>query len=191
MKHGTGIFLVLFAIASAPAAPKEPEYLELVESAVIDAAGTQAEIAARAQTCIAQLVRNDAVKLSDVDVNTLGGIAGPGETKSTSLSGGELFSKVDLGAGIVVANSRISFRKMAIAEINVQSVLTVLTKDGRFKIQHTNIEQAQSNTGYMQNTGFTRVGKWFGSGHKDIEKNLQALSQRVAQCMTKAATENW
>jgi hypothetical protein len=61
------LVLVLF-----PAAALAAEYLELVESKVYETSGTAAEIAKRGETCIARIVRNDAVRISD-SASNLGG----------------------------------------------------------------------------------------------------------------------
>ena len=176
-------------LALLPAAALAAEYLELVESKVYETSGMAAEIAKRGETCIARIVRNDAVRISD-SASNLGGFGQP-KRSTDQMSGGPVIVSSDPAAGIVVANSRVNWSRMLSAQVT-QSTLTFMSKDGRFKIQHTNIETLQLSTGYAENEGFTRQGKWTGSAWEKVEKALQETSDKVAQCvMAPPANDAW
>ena len=176
-------------LALFPAVSVSAEYLELVESKVYETSGTAAEIAKRGESCIARTVRNDAVRISD-NASNVGGFGQP-KRSTDELSGGPVIISSDSAAGIVVANSRVNWSTMLSAQVT-QSTMTFLSKDGRFKIQHTNIETLQLSTGYAENDGFTRQGKWTGSSWEKVEKALQQSSDKVAQCVLKpASSDNW
>jgi hypothetical protein len=176
-------------LALFPAASLAAEYLELVESKVYETPETAAEITKRGEICIARIVRNDAVRISD-NVSNLSGFGQP-KRSTDQLSGGPVIISSDPAAGIVVANSRVNWSRMLSAQVT-QSTVSVMSKDGRFKIQHTNIETLQLSTGYAENDGFTRQGKWTGSSWEKVEKALQETSDKVAQCVLKPTSpDNW
>ncbi|MBV2128363.1 hypothetical protein [Arsukibacterium indicum] len=167
------------------------EYLEEVESEVHEVEGTVAEISLIAKSCIAQNVRNEGVRISDSAAgNGLFGVgSGPGQ--SDQVEGGSVIVSADVEHGSITANNRVDYRSKMLAH-NVKSTMTFLAKDGKFKIRHTNIEYLQKSTGSMRNSGYSRVGKWFGSGWKDAEKALSGVSDKVAECVKAGPEkENW
>ena len=74
---------------------------------------------------------------------------------------------------------------------NIQSTLTLLAKDGRFKIRHTNIKYLQKSTGGSSNDGYMSVTKRWGTGWEDVQTELFALSKKVATCIQKKEADNW
>ena len=183
--------VVIFAVVVAffPCFAFGAEYLEKVESDVFEASGSKPELAKRGKFCISSTVRNEEVRISDSTAGT-GPLGSVGEGHSGGVTGGDVFVDIDIEAGIITANNRVDYESKLLAH-NVKSTMTFLAKDGRFKIQHTNIEQVQKNTGYMHNTGYMRVGKWWGSGWKDVEKALVDISSKVAECVISGPKEDW
>jgi len=182
------VVALLAALASSSAVAAE--YLEMVESPVFEAPGAASEIVKRAQLCASRILRNDEVRIAD---SAAGGgfIPIPGAGKTGGVTGGNVLVSVDPEQGIMVANSRIDYRAMLTAR-NARSTLTLLAKDGRFKIQHTNIETLQKSTGYVENDGYTRQGKWKGAGWEKAQDALQSVSVRLAECIKQpAAGSDW
>lgn len=186
------LFIVGLATISASAAP---EYLDLVESTVYnDSGATQKDIATRGRNCFVQLLNNDAVNIADNASSTgiLSGLsAGGGGSNSSSIGGSELIISEDLDGGLVVANSRIDFTSRLIAH-NLKSKVTLMAKDGRFKIKHTDIAQVQKNTGYTHNDGYNKIIKQWGTGWEKAQKVLEGKTTELADCIVKAkAAEEW
>jgi hypothetical protein len=192
MRHIFRIVIALLFIV--PSVTYGAEYLEEVESEVYQTNGTIQEISTRAKTCIAQIVRNDEVRISDSVSGTgpLAGLTGgTGGGHSDGVQGGQVLVDADIDAGMITANNRIDYKSMLLTQ-NVKSTMTVLAKEGRFKIRHTNIEGLQKSTGYMHNTGYSRVRKGWGSGWKDTEKALMGISEKVAACIqTSPNQKDW
>lgn len=161
------------------------EYLEKVESDVFETKGTIAEITKKAKLCIAQNLRNDSVRITDSAPSNdtfpiVSDFGSEGHTES--LEGGGLFIEVDIEGGTIIANSKVDQKGFMITR-NIKSTFTLLAKEDRFKIRHTNIERVQKDSGTMRNRGYNPVGKWAGTGWKKTEKALQAVSLKVAECV--------
>lgn len=148
-----------------------------VESGVIETKGTAKEIAQRARVCVVQHVRYDSVDLRDAT-----------GVPAQAATGGNLFVTDDPDSGIVAANSRVPFRMM-LSQWSAQSILTILARDDRFKIQHTNVQAAMLSTGYSRNDGYRRVGEEV-RGEKQVAKVLTDLSAKLAECI-KANQADW
>lgn len=153
--------------SSSAADPKPPF---TVESGVFETVGVAKDIAQRARVCVVQHVRYDSTRLSDAT-----------GAPSQAASGGNLFVTDDPESGIVAANNRVPFRMM-LSQWSAQSVVTILAKDGRFKIQHTNVQAAMLSTGYTRNDGYRRVGEQV-RGEKEVAKVLTELSAKLAECI--------
>lgn len=162
-------------MASAAAADKAPFS---IESDVIETEGSAKDIARRAKICAVQHLRNDKVEMGDA----------MGARRDSDAPGGDVLVSDDLEAGIVVANSRAPFRYM-LSQWSAQSLVTVLARDGRFKIQHTNVKAAMLSTGYSNNDGYQPVGERLRV-EKPVAKALGELSVSLAQCI-KAKSTDW
>lgn len=176
---------LLLACIATPALAAE--YLELVESPVFEAPGTAADIVKRGQVCASRLLRNDEVRIADAAAGGL--IPIPGASRTDGVAGGAVLVSVDPDQGVLVANSRVDYRVWGgtIAR-NARSTVTLLAKDGRFKIQHTNIETLQKSTGNLENDGYTKQGKWKGAGWEKAEAALQDVSTKLAECIKQPAS---
>lgn len=192
MRHIPKFFAVTLLIV--PSVTFGAEYLEEVESEVYQTNGSVQEISTRAKTCLAQIVRNEEIRISDSTSGTgplpdLTGASGGGH--SGGVQGGQVLVDANIEGGVITANNRVDYTSKLLGH-NVKSTMSVLVKEGRFKIRHTNIEFLQKSTGSMHNDAYTRVGKWWGSGWKDAEEALQGISAKVAACVqTGPKKENW
>jgi hypothetical protein len=137
------------------------EYLTEVTSEVYPTEGAVREIAARAQTCISQHLA-------------------PG------VAGGQLIINADLNAGIIVANSAIEYGSLP--RWKIRSRFTFEARDGRFRIQQTNLERFNDQF----NVGWNPIGKWTGSQWKGAEAAFVASATAVAQCVqTGPKRDDW
>jgi hypothetical protein len=160
------------------------EYMTELESTVFPAEGTSQEIAKRAKTCALEVLVTDEVAYSDSA--SQGMFTNSSQDTSASAGGSSILLDVDIEAGKVIANSRFDFTDKMIKK-NVQSRVAIMARDERFKIRHTNIKQLQKSTGYAKNSGYTKVGIWWGSGHKGVTYALNSVSQNLANCIQRAA----
>lgn len=182
--------LIALALVVSSAASAESEFLEKVESPVFEFPGTPSEIAGKAKTCMAQLVRNDEIRIKDSTAGT-DFFASPGDGHSSGVTGGEVFVAEDLPGGLIVANSRIDYSSMLMKQ-SVQSTLTFQAKDGRFRFTNSNISRAAYSSGYMHNDGYKPVRTSWGAGHKDVEAALLEFSAKIADCIkAPAAASDW
>jgi hypothetical protein len=125
------------------------EYLTSVTSQVYQAAGTPKELATRANTCISQHLA-------------------PGTTDS------QLIINSDLDNGVVVARNAIRYPD-GLMQWEVRSVFTFEAREGRFRIEQTNLERF--------NDRWAGIGKWPGSGWKKAEATFASSADAVAQCV--------
>ncbi len=185
---------LIFAIAvSIPAISlAETEYLDIVESDVVQATGTTTEITKRAKTCMAQILKNDEVRIEGSSstgfIPTFASMSSEG--KSDGITGGSVIVDFDLDGGTVTANSRVDYRSSFLAK-NVKSTVLFQAKDGRFKIKHSNIEYLQKSTGSGSNSGYMKARKSWGTGWEDARDELEKLSDNISQCVMKTASDNW
>jgi hypothetical protein len=154
-------FLVVSLLAAVPTAALATEYLTQVTSEVYQAAGTPREIATRASTCMSQHLS-------------------PGTTDS------QLIISSDLDGGVIVARSALRYRD-GLMNWEVRSRFTLEARDGRFRIDQTNLERFNDMAG-----GWGPIGKWTGSGWRRAEQAFVSSAATVAQCVTQGpAREDW
>lgn len=150
------LLVLLVACCSAPALAAD--YLTSVTSDVYQTNGTPKEIATRASTCISQHLAP-----GTVDAQTI--------------------ISSDLENGIVVARSAVEYPDFLI-QWKIRSVFTFEAREGRFRIEQTNLERF--------NDRWDRIGKWTGSGWKKAEAAFMASADVVARCVTNPARkEPW
>lgn len=149
---------LLLLISSTTVLGDEPT----VESQIYETAGTQAEIAKRGESCIAQLVRNDPFNERDT--------AGP--------------VIVSMQPDRIVANNRILIPARGFLTIDelVQSTLTLMSRDGKFRIRHDNIRFAFPKHGGFENLPAKSPAR------KTYIEALENLNQKIATCMM---TSDW
>lgn len=148
----TGKFFILglLGLTSATAA-LAAEYLTTVTSEVYQTTGTPKEIATRASTCISQHLA-------------------PGTTDS------QLIISSDLDGGVLVARSTLEYGSLP--RWRIRSNFTFEARDGRFRIEQTNLERFNDMAG-----GWGPIGKWTGSQWKKAEETFIASATTVARCV--------
>lgn len=144
------MFTLLGLGLSTPAGAAE--YLTSVASEVYQAPGSPREIATRAMTCISQ-------HLSPGTVDT------------------QLIVHSDLDGGTIVARNAVEY-SATLTRWRVRSVFTFQSREGRFRIEQTNLERF--------NRVWGPIGKWGGSGWRGAEAALRASADAVAQCVLSA-----
>lgn len=180
------VFLILMFYQAHAA-----DYLTEVESEVYETNGTPQEITSKARSCALEVLEADQVNYSDSSSQGLF----PSKRQDTDSSVGaqSVLVDVDMEGAKVIANSRKAFTARMIKK-NVKSRVTIMARENRFKIKHTNIMQLQESSGYMKNSGYSKVGIWMGSGHKDVTKQLNIISGDLASCIQKLPVqqeEDW
>lgn len=124
----------MLATILVAAAITAPDYLTTVQSEVIEAVGTPAEIAARGEACIAQQLGSGTV-------------------------GGELILSRDPANGVIVARNAIDYQD-GFLRWNMRSRLTLEARDGRFRLTHTSIERLNDQAGGWVPVGKWRGSGW-------------------------------
>lgn len=142
--------LLLAALLTSESAAAE--YLEQVRSEVFQSPGTASELSNRAKMCAARSLA-------------------PG------LQGGNIILSAD-DTG-VVANNSVRYNS-GLMEWSLRSKVLIETREGRFRITHTNIER-------LNNGSWSSVGKWTGSGWQSAETALTDISRSLSRCMLSAA----
>lgn len=149
------ILLVLLLISTASFGV---ETLDTVESNVYEMPGTQQEIALKGKTCVAQLITSDTAGSPITDAN--------------------------IDGGIIVGRSILSYSS-GMLKNQLRSTVTFLSKDGKFKIKQTGIDQFVGG-----NRSPTPVYKQWGSGWAGTQKVLEKLNVTIANCVLKSNSEN-
>lgn len=145
--------MLLVPIALSLSAPSQAaEYLTSVTSEVYQTNGTPKEIATRAMTCMSQHLS-------------------PGTVDA------QLVISSDLDGGIIVARSALEYGSLP--RWKVRSRFTFEARDGRFRIEQTNLERFSDQF----NVGWGPIGKWTGSQWKKAEAAYVASASLVAQCV--------
>ena len=154
---------LLFA-ASIMTPAMAADYLTVVTSEVYQTEGTPKEIATRANSCIAQNL-------------------------STGTSDEPLIISTDLEAGVIVARNSTEYGSLP--RWKIRSRFTLEARDGRFRIEQTNLERFNTNV-LTGADSWGSIGKWTGSGWKKVEEVFAASAAKVAQCVLSGpAKENW
>jgi hypothetical protein len=148
------LLLSIASIAGSAATAAEP--LDAVTSAVFQTSGSSRDIARRANGCIAAHLA-PAKKDAPLIV-------------SSDLEDGTIVARnaVDYGGGLSGGKARSRF--------------TFEARDGRFRIEQTELERAN------QLGGWSRIGKGAGSDWKKAETALSASADAVALCVVQKPT---
>ncbi len=184
--------LTVVLFVAAPCWAYDP--MPAVESEVFTTTGTAPEIAKRGEICIARLVRYDSVNIAD-STNGSGPLAGAMDNpfrasgKAQEIAGGSVVVSHSPETGMVVANNRLPYKALMNAGV-FQSTLTFESKDGRFRITHSAIQDATLNTGMVHNEGFKPVYDKSGLA-KRAKEALQKQSTSIAKCVMNSQSDDW
>lgn len=185
------ILATFLALNSAPLFA-EMETLTEVNSEVYLTAGTVMDISKKAKSCMGQILHNDEVRIADSSAGTgFLSFAEPGRgNHSSGITGGQIIIDADLEGGMITANNRADYGSRFIQR-NVKSTVVFQAKEGRFKIDHTNIEVLMKDTGGGHNKGYGPAFKIFATGWEDAEATLKNISDKLAACIKDAKINNW
>lgn len=162
--------------------------LPAVQSQVYEAPGQTAEIATRARLCAVKLLRNDEFQLNDSTTSSGLGLSG-GVKTPTSASGGDVISMADIEGGSIVVKYRFPFKFALVSQVG-EATTTILTKDGRFKMESDGFRSAQLSTGYSANNGFQTVDeKSFVV--KPFIKALNEQQAKLIACIASPTNSDW
>lgn len=128
------------------------EYMTSLTSEVYQVNGSPREIATRAMTCMSQHLA-------------------PGTVDA------QLIISSDLDGGIIVARSALEYGSLP--RWKIRSRFTFEARDGRFRIEQTNLERFNDQF----NVGWGPIGKWTGSQWKKAEQAFVTSASVVAQCV--------
>ncbi|MXO63947.1 hypothetical protein [Qipengyuania oceanensis] len=131
MVRYASLAIALTAVSASPANARE--YLTEVVSEVYQTAGSPAEIAARAQTCIAQHLA-------------------PGTVNAP------LIITSDIEGGMIVARSAITYGSLP--KWQIRSRFTFEAREGRFRISQTNLERFNEYAGGWAPIGKWTGSQW-------------------------------
>lgn len=154
---------------------------------VYDATGTADEIAKRAQVCIVKHLRNESTELNDASTKSI--LPRSGLKAAGRAGGGQVLNLVDIEGGILVATHRVSFSSMGMSQV-AQSVLTVNTKNGRFKMETSDIRAAQLNTGAIANDGFVQYREK-SRGFKAAVEAIGRVQEKLVSCIRDMSDDDW
>jgi hypothetical protein len=160
----TPFLAILFTACVSTAAIADEEYLTTVTSEVYQTKGTPRELATRSNICISQHLA-------------------PGSTDS------QLIISSDLDNGTIVARSVIQFDNdsLGLLVAKGRSVFTFEAREGRFRIEQTNLERFLDGA-----SGWKPIGKWFGSNWERAQEAFAKSADEVAQCVVIAPDKkNW
>ena len=146
--------LALIAI-SCPAPAFAAEYLTVVTSQVYQTTGTPKEIATKANTCISQIL-------------------------TSRTTDDPLIISADLDGGTIVARNSMEYG--SVMRWKIRSRFTFEARDGRFRIEQTNLERWTSNM-LTGNEAWGPIGKWSGSKWQEVQGKFEASAAAVAACV--------
>jgi hypothetical protein len=106
-------------------------------------------------------------------------------TLSSGQQGGQVILSSDRASETIVANNALEYQD-GMLKWRMRARMLFEAKDGRFRIQQTNIQRD-----YGAPTGWDVVGKWPMSGWQKAAAALQTTSDDVALCVQKTSSANW
>ncbi len=149
-----------------------------------------ADLIKRAQACVSKNVSFAAVNASGGTGNSFG-LGSSGITTAETLSASSLIELSDPETGVLIANSRANYFGNVVIAYVVQNRMQIEAKEGRFRITSSDFQKLQKSTGSIRNSGFGPVVAVWGTGWEKALETSIGVSEKVANCMTTAATETW
>lgn len=149
-----------------------------------------ADLIKRAQACVSKNVSFAAVNASGGTGNSFG-LGSSGITTAETLSASSLIELSDPATGVLIANSRANYFGNVVIAYVVQNRMQIEAKEGRFRITSSDFQKLQKSTGSIRNSGFGPVVAVWGTGWEKALETSIGVSEKVASCMTTAATEAW
>ncbi|EKD4460478.1 hypothetical protein ORP92_002774 [Escherichia coli] len=141
----------------------------------------------KVKICVLRNVSNRDVVLSDSSKSFVGAYTGNYYNiggKTVVNGGGVVESVNDSGFIIAQGNTSYSFDS-GIVQIKrvVRFTLDAMPQSEHVNITFSNIQQAQTETGALPNTGFSEIGTWEGAGPYQAIKSLDKIVSSISECM--------
>lgn len=134
--------------------------------------------------CVATIVSNDPVTLSDSAGSFVGAYTGAyyqiGSRRE--VGGGNTIQYISPGGEDLVAKGATMYSS-ALIQRSVRFTLRVQSAGQERIYQFSGIEQAQTSTGYMPNTGYNRVHAMPGGGAGHVLGSLKAIVNDLESCI--------
>lgn len=134
--------------------------------------------------CVTSSIDNSAVVLSD-NANSFVGASGTYHQINNQhvVGGGNVIQQQ--GSAGIVANGKTSYTSRLLNFI-IKYTLTIRQDGSNISYIFNNIQNAQQNTGYLNNNGFRRVltDKWSASDADTIIKELDNEVAKINNCLT-------
>lgn len=190
------IFLIAAAIAISSAPVQADKKTELagyqisyegdsdkiteLTGAVVEAAGSPAEIIGRAQFCASRFLSTGGASQGTA-LEILGG-----NFKSVAKDATALIELVDKENGLLVANTAAAYTS-GILSNTARAKLTLQAKEGRFRIIQSDLATAQANG----NSNSRPIVAVWGTGWEPAAKALIDKADKLTDCIVKPAVEEW
>lgn len=139
----------------------------------------------RLPSCVARIVANDSITLSDTANSFYGAYTGNyySNSRSSESSGGDVLTYVGEGGQSVVARGSVGYEASGLVRRAVRFSLAIDVKDGIRVMKFSRLEQAQINTGAAANTGFNKIGAWSGATPDLAIASLEKLAGQINDCL--------
>ncbi len=139
------------------------------------------------RVCVIRNVSNRDVILSDASKSFIGAHTGNYYnigSKTVVNGGGVVEAADDAGAIIVQGNTSYTFDS-GIVQIKrvVRFTLDVIPRPEQVDLTFSNIQQAQTETGALPNTGFFEIGTWEGAGPYQAIMSLDNIVNSISDCV--------
>ena len=136
--------------------------------------------------CVAQNIKYDSVRLSDSSASFVGSYTGNyyNIAKSTTEQARDSIILVDDSKGFIIARGTTQpfSANLGVSRI-ARFIISIETDGNKLSMLLDNVEQAQLNTGAAQNSGFSTVGTWFGSGFDYAYSAITATKDSLTSCL--------
>lgn len=141
----------------------------------------------KVKICVLRNVSNRDVILSDASKSFVGAYTGNYYNigGKTVVNGGGVVEAVN-DAGFIIAQGNTSYSfDSGIVQIKrvVRFTLDAMPQSEHVNITFSNIQQAQTETGALPNTGFSEIGTWEGAGPYQAIKSLDKIVSSISECM--------
>lgn len=137
--------------------------------------------------CIASSLKNDSVRVKGAGSSYMGAHSGR-QYKSASehtVGGGDVISYVSKEADKVVATGTTRYIAGVVVERSVRFQVVGTKSGGDVKLVFSPIEQAQTDTGALENRGYYRVGAWDAAHPDKVVESIDVEAQKIIRCLEK------
>ncbi|WP_145957962.1 hypothetical protein [Brenneria goodwinii] len=136
--------------------------------------------------CALRNVTNRDVNLNDSSKSFVGSYTGNyyNINSSSKVSGGDVVSLSGEKTLVINGSTGYAFDS-GIISVNrvVRFTLDILNADKTLEYTFSNIQQAQTETGYLPNDGFNDIGTWKGAAAAQAVKSLEDVTKNIDDCL--------